>query len=103
MAYVATVQARGREVEIGVCRYVAAEKPDAREMAVTIADHWQHTDLAQILARQLVQSAKQNGVRELRAIELSDNQAMHDFAKTFGMSTARHPSDTTQVIYSLAL
>jgi len=51
----------------------------------------------------LVKSAKQNGVRELHAIELDDNRAMHDFAKTIGMSAARDHADATQVIYSLLL
>jgi RimJ/RimL family protein N-acetyltransferase len=103
MAYVATINEGGHEVEIGVCRYAPASVSDAREMAVTIADKWQKTDLAQVLVRHLMASAKRQGVRELHAIELSDNRAMHDFAKDLGMSALRDPADATQVIYSLRL
>jgi acetyltransferase len=103
MAIVATVQDGEREVEIGVCRYAPAENSDAREIAVTIADDWQHTELARILVQHLIEWARCNGVRELYAVELSDNQAMCDFAGTIGMSAARNPDDATQVIYSLSL
>jgi hypothetical protein len=103
MAIVATVQDGEQEVEIGVCRYAPTAKTDAREIAVTIADDWQHSELARILVQHLIESARRNGVRELYAIELSDNQAMCDFAKTIGMTAARNPDDATQVIYSLSL
>jgi GNAT superfamily N-acetyltransferase len=103
MAFVATVQDGEREVEIGVCRYAPAAKPDAREMALTITDDWQDSDLARVLVQHLVESAKRNGVRELHAIELSDNPAMCDLARAIGMSAARDPADATQVIYSLSL
>jgi acetyltransferase len=103
MAYVATLREGEREVEVGVCRYVPAAKSDAREMAVTIADEWQHSGLARILAQPLIGSAKRHGVRELFAVELSDNHAMAKFAAELGMQTARDPADATQVIYSLAL
>jgi len=103
VAFVATVQEGEREVEIGVCRYAPAAKSDAREMAVTIADQWQHSELARVLVQHLIGSAKRHGVRELYAIELSDNRAMLDIAKELNMSAARNPADATQVIYSLSL
>ncbi len=49
MAFVATVRDEDREVEIGVGRYAPGSKPDVREMAVTIADEWQHTGIAKLL------------------------------------------------------
>jgi acetyltransferase len=103
MAYVATVQAGGREVEIGVCRYASATNSDTREMAITIADDWQHSDLARVLMQHLIGAAKQYGVRELYSFELSDNQAMIDLAKELGMRATRDPADATQVVYRLSL
>jgi RimJ/RimL family protein N-acetyltransferase len=103
MAFVATVQEGEREVEIAVCRYASGDKSDTREIAVTIADKWQRADLAQALMQHLIGSAKLHGVRELYAVELSDNQAMIEFAKKFGMKAMRDPADATQVIYSLSL
>ena len=103
MAFVATVRDEGREVEIGVCRYAAGRKPDVREMAVTISDEWQHTELAKLLMDHLLIAAKRYGIRQLYAIELADNQTMRIFAKDVGMTAERDPSDATQVIYSLGL
>jgi N-acetylglutamate synthase-like GNAT family acetyltransferase len=76
---------------------------DVREMAVTVADDWQHSDLASLLMKSLIESARQHGIRELYAVELSDNQGMREFAQKFGMIVRRDPSDATQVTYSLSL
>lgn len=103
MAFVATVQDQGREVEIGVCRYALGSQSDVRETAITIADEWQDTDLAKLLMEHLLDSAKQYGIRRLYTTEFADNQAMRRFAQDFGMSVERDPGDASQVIYSLEL
>jgi hypothetical protein len=71
MAFVALHREGTRDVEIGVCRYAPCDKADARELAITIADQWQHTELPQLLLRSLVQCAKQFAIHELFAVELS--------------------------------
>jgi acetyltransferase len=103
MAFIATVQDEGREVQIGVCRYALANDSDVREMAVTIADEWQRTELAKLLMQHLLACAKQYGIRRLYATELADNQAMRKFAHDFGMAAEREPGNATQVIYSMNL
>jgi acetyltransferase len=103
MAFVATVRDEGREVEIGVCRYALANDSEVREMAITIADEWQHTELAKMLMQHLLASAKQYGIQRLYTTELAENQAMRRFAQDFGMAVERYPGDATQVIYSLGL
>jgi GNAT superfamily N-acetyltransferase len=103
MAYVATIRREGREVEIGVGRYAPDSRADVREMAVTVADEWQHKGLGAILARQLIESARRNGVKQLYSIELSDNAAMQALAKDLGMQASRDPGDPQQIVYSLAL
>jgi N-acetylglutamate synthase-like GNAT family acetyltransferase len=103
MAFVATVQDAGREVEIGVCRYAADSKADVREMAVTIADEWQHKGLGKALLTQLISSARQNGVRQLHSLELADNTMMRELANEVGMTASPDPRDANQVVYSLVL
>jgi GNAT superfamily N-acetyltransferase len=103
MAFVATVQEEDREVEIGVCRYAPDSKADVREMAVTIADKWQHKGLGKLLITHLVSAARQFGVRKLYSLELADNTMMRQLAQEVGMSAGRDPSDAHQVVYSLAL
>jgi GNAT superfamily N-acetyltransferase len=103
MAFVATVQDAGCEVEIGVCRYAPDAEADVREMAMTISDEWQHKGLGKLLMKHLISSAKHYGVRQLYSVELADNTLMRELADEFGMSASRDPSDAHQVVYSLAV
>lgn len=103
MAFVATVRDDGREVEIGVCRYALADNSEVREMAITIADEWQRTELAKVLMQHLLDAAKHYGIRRLYSIELAENQEMRRFAQDFGMDVERDPGNATQVIYSLGI
>jgi acetyltransferase len=103
MAFVATVQKDGRETEIGVCRYAPNLREDVREIAVTVADEWQHTELAKVLTQQLIDSARNYGVKQLYSVELCDNSAMRKLARELGMCKTPDPDDVGQVIYSLTL
>jgi len=102
-AFVATIRREGREVEIGVARYAPNSKADTRELALTVADEWQHTGLGATLMKHLIESARSNGVRQLYSIDLADNPGMRALAKELGMSAGRDPDDPQQVIYSLTL
>lgn len=103
MAFIATEQVDGKEIEIGVCRYVLSENPDIHEMALTIADKWQHKGLGKLLINQLTSYAKSHGVKTLYSVELADNPYMHKLSKELGMQVKRDIEDAHQVIYSLAL
>jgi GNAT superfamily N-acetyltransferase len=103
MAFVATEQVNGEEQEIGVCRYVLTEKPDIYELALTVADQWQHKGLGKLLMKQLIHYAKGHGVKWLYSVELSDNAFMRTLSKELGMQAKIDPEDTHQVIYSLAI
>lgn len=103
VAFVATVLRNGREVEVGVSRYSPGEDSNAREMAVTVADEWQHRGLGSALVKLLMETAKVNGVTQLYSVDLADNSAMASLAKDLGMASTSDPSDPRQVIYSLAL
>ncbi len=103
MAFVATVLRNGREVEIGVARYAPYADSNTREMAVTVADEWQHRGLGTTLVKHLIETAKLNGVTQLYSVGLVDNGAMAALAKDFGMASMPDLSDPHQVIYSLAL
>ena len=65
MAFVATVLRNGQEVEIGVSRYSPGVDSNTREMAVTVADEWQHQGLGTTLVKHLIETAKLNGVTQL--------------------------------------
>lgn len=103
MAFIATENSNGKEIEIGVCRYVFSENPDVHEMALTIADAWQHNGLGKLLMTHLMSYAKSHGIQTLYAVELAENPQMHALSKELGMLAKRDPDDCHQVIYSLAL
>jgi acetyltransferase len=103
MAFVATIQESGHEREIGVSRYAESSNEDVREMAVTVADEWQHKGLGRLLATRLIEYAKSHGVKQLYSVDLADNSAMRKLAGELRMSVRRDPDDPNQVIYNLVL
>jgi GNAT superfamily N-acetyltransferase len=54
MALIATVRQEGREVEIGVARYVVTPGSDSCEFAMAVDDAWQGTGVAGILMLELI-------------------------------------------------
>jgi GNAT superfamily N-acetyltransferase len=98
MAFVATTLENGHETAIGVSRYALSLRHGAREMALTIADEWQHKGLAELLMAQLIEYAKGHGVEELYSVELAENHAMQKLAKKIGMCAACDPEDAGQII-----
>lgn len=103
MAFIATTQEHGEEIEIGVSRYAATENPDIKEIAITIADEWQHKGLGTLLTQHLINYAKTHGVKSLCAIELHGNVHMRQLSEQLGMTAKPDPDDASQMIYSLSL
>jgi GNAT superfamily N-acetyltransferase len=103
MAFVATIEKDGHETQIGVSRYAEGSKEHLREMAVTIADEWQHKGLGRLLAQRLIEYARSHGVTQLYSVDLADNSAMRSLANELGMSVRRNTDEPNQVIYSLTL
>ncbi len=103
MAFVATVNIDGQETEIGVARFAPNSADDVREMAITVADAWQHKGLGTALATQLFEFAKDHGIRELHSIDLAENSSMRQLAAEMGMTARHDPEDARQVIYSKTL
>jgi GNAT superfamily N-acetyltransferase len=103
MAFVATVQEKGHEKEIGVSRYAECSGDGVGEMAVTVADAWQHRGLGQLLVGRLIAYARSHGMKQLYSLDLMDNTAMRELAADLGMDVKGDPDDANQVIYSLAL
>ena len=103
MAFIATILQDGREIQVGVGRFVPAERPEAREVALTVADDWRHQGLEAVLLKELVKYAVAHGVKQLFSVDLSDDSVMRDLGRQFAISTARDPNDSHQVIHTLNL
>ncbi|MFQ3237369.1 MAG: GNAT superfamily N-acetyltransferase [Paraglaciecola sp.] len=103
MAFIATEEVNGKEVEIGVSRYAIGDEQDVHEIAVTIADSWQHKGLGKLLMSHLIDYAKTHEVKTLFSVELADNSTMRSLAKELGMTIKADPQDVHQVLYTLSL
>lgn len=103
MAFVATLAGGDGETEIGVSRYAADGRDDAREMALTVADEWRGSGLDVELLRVLIDHARTRGIKRLYFVELADNVTIRKLAKSLGMQATADPDDVHQVVYSLSI
>ena len=89
-----TVQERGGERFIAVGRYVrTAPGADRAEMAITVADDYQHQGAGTLLAHQLVAIARSAGVRELVALVLDENRDMLKLLQNLDLPVQRTIED----------
>jgi GNAT superfamily N-acetyltransferase len=63
---------------IAVARFVKlADRPDAAEVAVTVADEWQGRGLGSLLGKHLSHLARNRGIRRFTATMASENTPAH--------------------------
>lgn len=93
LALVAVVQQDGRELEIGVARYVANPAGNSCEFAVAIDDAWQGSGVAGILMLTLIDAAKVRCMASMEGIILASNDKMLKFARQLGFALHRDPDD----------
>jgi GNAT superfamily N-acetyltransferase len=103
MAFVATTVREGREMEIGVARYVATETPGNCEFAVTVDDAWQGSGLAGLLMIALKEAARLHGFSTMEGLVLTANHKMLKFAKQLGFKAHREPGEADTVRVELQL
>ena len=105
MALIATIATDdgADEREIGVARYVRDADGETAELAIVIGDCWQRRGLGARLLSNLIDAARNGGVRTLTGITLSTNLAMLRLAKKLGFTLKYQPGDATLMRLSLAL
>ncbi|MCK9382677.1 MAG: GNAT family N-acetyltransferase [Sulfuritalea sp.] len=103
MALVATETRDGKEVEVGVARYVIAPATTRCEFAIAVDDAWQGSGLAGSLMADLMDIARDRGVTEMEGFVLAVNHKMLKFARQLGFSLHRDPDDreTVHVVRTL--
>ncbi len=103
MALAAALMLDGREVLIGVARYVLEPGGKACEFAVVVADEWQGRGIGRRMLVKLIDVARGRGLEEFYGDVLSTNSSMLEFCRKLGFTLGRNPDDPTVTRASLKL
>jgi acyl carrier protein/RimJ/RimL family protein N-acetyltransferase len=93
MALVATAVVEGKQIEVGVARYVVEPGGSSCEFAIVVDDNWQGSGLAGALMADLMDAARASGLAEMEGFVLATNQRMLKFARQLGFSLQRDADD----------
>src|SRR5262245_56657806 len=88
---------------VGGARYYAHEAGDSCEFAITVADDWQGVGLASRLMRELIQGARERGLKRMEGFVLTENRGMLDLARRLGFTVSVDPNDPMVEIVRLDL
>ncbi len=103
MAFVAVTHSGGKEVEIGVGRYITNPDGESCEFAVVIADAWQGRGIAGRLLTELIAVAREKRLKQVVGHVLASNSRMLEFVAGLGFTLSYDPSDPTLKRAVLAL
>lgn len=77
-------------IPIGVAEYVRAASFDVAEIAIAIADDWQHQGVGRAIAEELRRRALDAGVRVVNATALYENRGALQLLRGLGEVEQRH-------------
>jgi len=103
LALIAVTEREGREIQIGVARYVAETGRDSCEFAIAVADEWQHKGLGSRLMKALIAAARSRGIGEMHGEVLGSNRKMLGFTAKLGFSARADESDPRIVRVGMTL
>ena len=103
MALAAVLMLEGREVLIGVARFVLDADDSGCEFAIVIADEWHGRGIGRRLMEKLIAVARARGLRQIYGEVLSANHTMLDFCRHMGFALSRNADDATVTRVTLAL
>jgi acetyltransferase len=86
MALIAVDRSTGKEVQIGVARYVINPDWESCEFAIVVSQHWQGHGLGRHLMLQLIDIARARGLKIMTGQILAANTRMLAMAKTLGFT-----------------
>jgi acetyltransferase len=103
MAFIATIDEEGREVEIGVARYITNPDGETCEFALVVTDAWHRRGLGRRLMELLIEVAQQRGLKEMVGHILANNVSMLELCTGLGFDTVQSAQDPTQKRATLPL
>jgi RimJ/RimL family protein N-acetyltransferase len=84
-------------------RYYVQRDGESCEFAVTVADGWQGVGLASRLMRELIQGARERGLKRMEGFVLAGNSSMLNLARRLGFTVDADPNDAMVKIVRLDL
>jgi len=87
MALIAVTERDGRELQVGVARYVADAGRQSGEFALVVADEWQQKGLGTLLMQALMAAARAARMRVIFGDVLPGNHKMLRLMARLGFST----------------
>lgn len=86
----------GAEHGVGVARFIRIEgRPDTAEVAMTVADPWQHRGVGRILGNAIARSAIEHAIRHLRGEIVPDNTPVRHLLHEAGATVRSNDDDGT--------
>ncbi len=93
MAFIAVVNNKGKELEVGVSRYSTNPDGESCEFALVVDDEWQHKGIGSRLMTTLIATAKSRGFRTMEGEILADNRDMLNLVEHLGFSKSVSEAD----------
>ena len=93
MALVATLEAQGKELQVGVARFVTNPDGKSCDFAMVVADAWQHQGIGHKLLELLIDVARQKGLDTMEGEVLVRNGNMLQLVKAHGFEVHPHAED----------
>jgi acetyltransferase len=97
LALIAVVQEGDEEREIAVARYAINPDGESCEFAVVVADEWQGRGVGSELMRQLMNAAKEKGIKRIEGQVLKENVVMLELMEFLGFESAPNSEDPAAI------
>lgn len=103
LALIAVQEKSGKELELGVARYVMNPDGKSCEFALVVADEWQRRGIGSQLMTRLMEAAQDRGFNSMDGEILADNQKMLDLVKSLGFHLQSSDEDAGIKIATITL
>ena len=95
MAFIATTEVDGEEIQVGVGRYVTNPDGGSCEFAIVVGDDWRRKGIGSRIMTALMEVARSRGLRRMEGEILSENHDMLTLMKSLGFTMSPCEDDPT--------